>query len=149
MRPSRQRVAWVPVLRPAPVRGASDLRRVEGEDVLAAVVPAKSKGCFVADAGILRSMHDNRLPAPGSVLSGVEALGLEGVGDVTGDAHGLRQERFRLKVHPTAGAGACVAGGRYVDGAGGVVAAESDWRKDMRLVSAARRSPEAVLQVIT
>jgi hypothetical protein len=67
-------------------------------------------------AAVLNECHRHqRRPSPRPVLAGVEALAAQGMRD---------KERFTLEVHPTAGAGACVAGRGNVYGASGVVAAE-------------------------
>ena len=65
--------------------------------------------------------HQRRAP-PRSILAGVEAFAAQRVGR-------LNKERFRFKVHPPAGAGACVASRGHVNGAALVVAAVCDWNQ--------------------
>ena len=60
MRPSRKRMAWITRMRVAAVLRAGYLRRIEGQHVLAAVVPAKRESCFGAHARVLRAVNYNR-----------------------------------------------------------------------------------------
>jgi hypothetical protein len=137
MRTLRQRVARIARLRVAVVLAAGDLRRVEDQNWCR---PGSITACcdrrrllhlvkrtaFIVGSG--KRYRHQRCPPPRPVLAGVKALAAKGMRD---------KERFTLKVHPTAGAGACVACRGNVYGASGVVAAEGRQVSSLGVVNVA------------
>jgi hypothetical protein len=74
---------------------------------------------------LCESNRHQRRAAPGSIFAGVESFAAQGV-------RRLHQERLAFEVHPTAGAGACVAGRGHIDRAALVIAAEGN--RDYRVL---------------
>ena len=110
MRSSRERVARIARLQIAAVRGAGDLRGVECHwqymPRINRLIAGKVSGVMAVWASVARKRsndvrHQRRAP-PSAVLAGVESFAAQRV-------RRLDQERFCFEVHPTAGAGACVA----------------------------------------